>query len=97
MELCLFIGNNLSDTKVTKIMIVFYSRYGNTARMPEEIAYGAKELDGIAVTLKRIADDIPIEVVSKDPSWSKIVEHLNYRIPTTLLEDIMHNHLDITQ
>ena len=87
----------MSDTKVTKIMIVFYSRYGNTARMPEEIAYGAKELDGIAVTLKRIADDIPIEVVSKDPSWSKIVEHLNYRIPTTLLEDIMHKHLDITQ
>ena len=97
MKLCLFIGNNLSDTKVTKIMIVFNSRYGNTARMPEEIAYGAKELDGIAVTLKRIADDIPIEVVSKDPSWSKIVEHLNYRIPTTLLEDIMHNHPDITQ
>ena len=66
MELCLFIGNNLSDTKVTKILIVFYSRYGNTARMAEEIAYGAKELDGIAVTLKRIADDIPVEVVSKE-------------------------------
>ena len=64
MDLCLFIGNNLSDAKVTKILIVFYCRYGNTARMAEEIAYGA-------VTLKRIADDIPMEVVSKDPSWSK--------------------------
>jgi len=32
--------------------------------MAEEIAYVAKELDGIAVTLKRIADDIPMEVVS---------------------------------
>jgi NAD(P)H dehydrogenase (quinone) len=58
--------------------------------MAEEIAYGAKELDGIAVTLKRIADDIPVEVVSKDPSWSKIVEDLNNRIPTTPMEDIMH-------
>jgi multimeric flavodoxin WrbA len=77
MDLCLFIGNNLSDAKVTKILIVFYSRYGNTARMAEEIAYGAKQLDGIAVTLKRIADDISMEVVSKDPSWSKIVEDLN--------------------
>ena len=65
MELCLFIGNNLSDTKVTKILIVFYNRYGNTARMAEEIAYGAKELDGISVTPKRIADDIPMEVVSR--------------------------------
>ena len=46
----MFNGNNLSDAKVTKILIVFYSRYGNTAGMAEEIAYGAKELDGIAVT-----------------------------------------------
>jgi hypothetical protein len=30
MDLCLFIGNNLSDAKVTKILIVFYSRYGRT-------------------------------------------------------------------
>jgi NAD(P)H dehydrogenase (quinone) len=88
MEFCLFIGNNLSDTKVTKILIVFYSRYENTARIAEEIAYGAKELDGIAVTLKRIADDIPMEVVSKDPSWR--IEDLNNRIPTTPIEDIMH-------
>ena len=47
-------------------------------------------MDGIAVTLKRIADDISMEVVSKDPSWSKIVEDLNNRIPTTPIEDIMH-------
>jgi NAD(P)H dehydrogenase (quinone) len=58
--------------------------------MAEEIAYVAKELDGIAVTLKRIADDIPMEVVSKDPSWSKIVEDLNNRIPTTPIADMMH-------
>ena len=80
----------MSHAKVTKILVVFYSRYGNTARMAEEIAYGPKELDGIAVTLKRIADDIPMEVVSKDPSWSKIVEDLNNRIPTTPIADMMH-------
>ena len=47
-------------------------------------------MDGIAVTLKRIADDIPMEVVSKDPSWSKIVEDLNNRNPATQIEDLMH-------
>ncbi len=56
----LFIGNNLSDVTDTKILIVFYCRYGNTARMAEEIAYGAKELDAITITMKRIADDIPM-------------------------------------
>jgi NAD(P)H dehydrogenase (quinone) len=34
----------------TKILIVFYSRYGNTAKMAEEIAYGAKEVSNIQVT-----------------------------------------------
>ena len=29
---------NNSDEKPTKMLIVFYSRYGNTARMAEEIA-----------------------------------------------------------
>ena len=56
----MFNGNNLSDTKVTKILIVFYSRYGNTARMAEEIAYGARKWME-TVTLKRIADDILME------------------------------------
>jgi flavodoxin len=33
-------------------MIVFYSRYGNTARMAEEIAFGAKGLESVTVTLR---------------------------------------------
>lgn len=48
-------------------MIVFYSRYGNTARMAEEIAFGAKELELVTVTMRRIADDVPTEVISKNP------------------------------
>ena len=61
-------GNN--NEKLTKILIVFYSRYGNTARMAEEIAYGAKELSNIQVTIRRLADNITMEVISKDPSWT---------------------------
>jgi len=53
-------------------MIVFYSRYGNTASMAEEIAFGAKELELVTVTMRRIADDVPMEVISKNPEWSKI-------------------------
>jgi flavorubredoxin len=60
-----------NDEKPTKILIVFYSRYGNTARMAEEIAYGAKELSNIQVTVRRIADNVPMEVISKDPAWTK--------------------------
>jgi NAD(P)H dehydrogenase (quinone) len=36
--------------------------------MAEEIAYGAKELSKIQVTVRRIADNVPMEVISKDPA-----------------------------
>ena len=67
--------------KPTKILIVFHSRYGNTARMAEEIAYGAKELSNIQVTIRRIADNVPMEIISKDSAWTKIAEDMNDRYP----------------
>ncbi|MGI0019908.1 MAG: NAD(P)H-dependent oxidoreductase [Nitrososphaera sp.] len=79
----------MTAERVTKILIVFYSRYGNTVKMAEEIAYGAKSLPGVQVTMKRIADDVPIEVVSQNPDWSKVVEDMNDRWPTTPIEDVV--------
>jgi NAD(P)H dehydrogenase (quinone) len=79
----------LNEVRAVKILIVFYSRYGNTARIAEEIAFGAKALELVTVTMRRIADDAPVEVVSKNPAWSKIAEDLNNRIPTTPIGDIL--------
>jgi NAD(P)H dehydrogenase (quinone) len=56
----------MNEIRPVKIMIVFYIRYGNTARMAEEIAFGAKELELVTVTMRRIADDVPTEVISKN-------------------------------
>ena len=72
--------------KVSKILILFYSRYGNTAKMAEEIAYGAKEVPHTGVSLRRIADDVPAEVISENPEWSKTAEDLNNRYPTSEIE-----------
>lgn len=78
----------MSD-KTTRILILFYSRYGNTVKMAEEIAYGAKEISSVSVTLRRIADDVPAEVVSQNTEWSKVVEDMNNRYPTTAVETII--------
>lgn len=78
----------MSDRPV-KILILFYSRYGNTVKMAEEIAYGAKELPNVSVTLRRIADDVPIEVISQNPDWSKVVEDMNNRFPTSNIDDLV--------
>ncbi len=80
----------MSEKRVIKIMILFYSRFGNTAKMAEEIAYGAKEISGISVAMRRIADDVPTEVVSQNPAWSKVVEDLNDRYPTTPIEKLVN-------
>jgi NAD(P)H dehydrogenase (quinone) len=79
----------MNEVRAVKIMIVFYSRYGNTVKMAEEIAFGAKELELVTVTMRRIADDVPMDVVAQNPAWSKIAEDLNNRIPTTPIEDIL--------
>ncbi len=80
---------NESITPV-KVLIVYYSRYGNTSRMAEEIAYGAKEISNIKVTIRRIADDVPMEVISKNLEWTKIVEDLDNRYPTTSIKEIIN-------
>ncbi len=55
--------------------------------MAEEIAYGVKEVSHTSVTLRRIADDVSAEVISQNPEWSKTVEDLTNRYPTSEVED----------
>jgi NAD(P)H dehydrogenase (quinone) len=57
--------------------------------MAEEIAYGAKEVSDIQLTIRRIADDVSMEVISKDPTWTKIVEDLKDRYPSRPVEEIV--------
>jgi hypothetical protein len=52
----------------------------------EEIAYGAKDVSNILVTIRRITDDVPIQVISKNPDWTMIAEDLNDRYPTSPIE-----------
>lgn len=80
----------MPEERVTKIMILFYSRYGNTAKIAEEIAYGSKELLGVSVAMRRIADDVPTEIVSQNPSWTKVAEDLNDRYPASAIADLLN-------
>lgn len=77
------------SSKIPRILILFYSRYGNTAKMAEEIAYGAKEVANVSLTIRRIADDVPMEVISENPQWSKIVEDLTNRYPPSPIDNLV--------
>jgi NAD(P)H dehydrogenase (quinone) len=79
-----------TTTTTINILIVFYTRYGNTARMAEEISQGAKEIPGINVAIKRIADDVPMEVISKNPEWTKLVKDFDEKYPSSSIDELVN-------
>jgi len=48
-----------------KLLIVFHSLYGHIAKMAEAVAAGAREVPGIDVTVKRVPETLPTEVIDK--------------------------------
>lgn len=51
--------------KNMKILVLFYSTYGHVWRMAEAVAEGAKKIEGSEVTLKRVPETLPREVLEK--------------------------------
>jgi len=50
---------------MTKVLVLYYSMYGHIETMAGAVAEGAKEVDGVAVTVKRVAELMPREVAEK--------------------------------
>ena len=55
---------------MTKILVVYYSMYGNTFQLAQAVADGAKKVDDTRVSIKRVADLIPPEKIEKIPGAS---------------------------
>jgi NAD(P)H dehydrogenase (quinone) len=82
-------SENTKTITTINILIVFYTRYGNTARMADEICRGAKEIPETNVAIKRIADDVPIDVISKNPEWAKIVKDLDEKYRSSSIDGLV--------
>lgn len=82
----------MTENKKTtiNILIVFYTRYGNSARMADEISKGAKEILEANVAIKRIADDVPMDVISKNSSWAEIVKDLDEKYPPVSIDELVN-------
>ncbi len=67
-----------------KIAIVFYSRNGNTEKLAEAIAEGARE-EGAEVALRRVKEIVSEEVIAHVPGWKESAERMaaKYEAPTT--------------
>ena len=50
---------------MTRVLVLYYSMYGHIETMANAVADGAREVDGVEVTVKRVAELMPREVAEK--------------------------------
>jgi NAD(P)H dehydrogenase (quinone) len=50
---------------MTKILVLYYSMYGHTETLGQAIAEGARTVDGTEVTVKRVPELVPEDVLRK--------------------------------
>lgn len=65
-----------------KILILFYSRTGNTAALADAVAQGAKSVRFAEVDVRRIDDLAPANVIESDAEWKSSREKLAARYQT---------------
>ena len=65
-----------------KILILFYSRTGNTAALADAVAQGAKSVRFAEVDVRRIEDLAPTRVIESDAEWKSSSEKLAARYQT---------------
>src|SRR6476661_8278863 len=65
-----------------KILILFYSRTGNTAALADAVADGAKSVRFAEVDVRRIDDLAPASVIDSIPEWKSSREKLSARYQT---------------
>lgn len=71
----------------TKILILFYSFTGHTAKLAEYIAQGAREIEGAKIEVKQVPELISQGVFEKNPDLKKAKESFA-DIPIATTEDM---------
>ena len=77
------------DKKV-KILILFYSWSGATAKIAEEIALGSKEIEGVEVEIKQIPEIVPKEAYADKPEVMAAKEALEKKFPQASIDDLIN-------
>ena len=50
---------------MAKVLVLYYSMYGHIETLAEAVAEGAREVEGVEVTIKRVPETMPREVAEK--------------------------------
>jgi NAD(P)H dehydrogenase (quinone) len=67
---------------MSKLLVLFYSRTGNTATLADVIAEGARSVRFAEVDVRRIDDLAPASVIASTPDWARSRETLAAKYQT---------------
>ena len=74
-----------------KVLVLFYSRTGNTAKLADAIVEGARSVKFTEVDVRRVEDLSPESVVESVPGWKESRESLRRRDRTLAsVEELVH-------
>ncbi len=71
-----------------KILVVYYSMYGNTFKLAQAVADGARSVEGAQVILKQVQELVPKEIYEKNPPVMKAKE-MQENVPLAVMEDLI--------
>lgn len=71
-----------------KILVVYYSMYGNTFKLAQAVADGAKSVEGAKVILKQVPELMPGEIYEKNPQAME-AKKMQKDIPPATMEDLI--------
>ena len=71
-----------------KVLVVFYSMYGNTAKLAEAVAEGARQVENVEVSLRQVEELAPKEIIEANEMMKQVKEELA-EIPIATNEDLV--------
>jgi NAD(P)H dehydrogenase (quinone) len=70
-----------------KVLVVFYSRTGNVAKLADALGEGARQADG-EVRLVRVDDLAPAELIESMPAWKASRDAQRAKYPEAQISDL---------
>ncbi len=59
-----------------KVLVVFYSMYGNTGKLAKAVAEGARQVENVDVSLRQVEELVPKEIIEANERMKRVKEEL---------------------
>jgi NAD(P)H dehydrogenase (quinone) len=71
-----------------RVLVVFYSMYGNVAKLAKAVAEGARQVENVEVSIRQVEELVPKEIIETNERMKRVREELS-DIPIATNEDLV--------